>query len=208
MRLHRPIVLHEQPAGRLVVGAREVDPRVAVGRVGEGRDDEVDAAGRQQRLAGRRRGADVRDAALAAERVAGEPLRDLDVEAGVLALDVDVAERRRVALDADDEPLSRLDVRRQLRQRRGGLARLPSLSWRWVARSRSSRRRPPQRPPPPSPGESSSCTCSFLVGDWSTRSSDAASCSERRRNCCVRSSRGTIEHVGRARPPRRSGPRP
>jgi hypothetical protein len=52
------------------------------------------------------------------EGVARELLCDLDVDACVLAPHVDVPERRRVALDADDQPLAARDVGGQLRQRR------------------------------------------------------------------------------------------
>ena len=63
------------------------------------------STGREQRLAHGRRRADEVDAVGAAKRRAREPLGDLDLEAGVLAPDVDVAERRQVALDADVPPL-------------------------------------------------------------------------------------------------------
>ena len=69
--LDRRVVLDEQPPRRVVVRPREVDPRVAVGRVRERRDDEVDATARQQRLADRRRSADEREPLRACRRRSG-----------------------------------------------------------------------------------------------------------------------------------------
>ena len=81
--LDRRVVLDEQAARSPCSTPARSRSACRGRRVGERRDDEVGAVGREQRLAGRRRCADEGDAVRAAERVAREPAGDLDVEAGV-----------------------------------------------------------------------------------------------------------------------------
>ena len=205
-RLDRPVVLHQQPPRCLVVGAREVDPRVAGPGVGERRDDEVDAARRQERFA---RGVGARRTMtrlLAAEGVAGEPLRDLDVEAGVLALHVDVTERRRIALDADDPSLSATRCPPEPRQR-------SASSGPWPGPRRGRRLREPsvaaQNAATATPAVARRILFMHLAPSSSAMVKFVQECgswSERRRNRLVRSSRGLSSIVLPDRPPRRSRP--